>query len=259
MDLDAQRKAAGEQAAQLVQDGMVIGYGTGRAATAALEALARRKVRVRGVPTSQKTVQICQRLGLSLVALEDHPRLDLVIDGADEVDPRAPLIKGGGGARRRPPHHRRRGDEAGRAPRCDPRHSHRGPRLRLDRDPPADRGVDARSGAPGRPFERQRRRARGCAAAGRGRPARGRPGAQGDRRARGARALSRFRTDGDRRRTVRSPRVQRWLTYPAPEIAFWMRAGFAEASSNTTVMVFASRSDETRTTPLTFCTADSVL
>src|SRR5947209_12461274 len=101
MDLEAQRIAAGEQAAQLVQDGMVIGYGTGRAATAALEALARRKVRVRGVPTSQKTVQICQRLGLSLVALEDHPRLDLVIDGADEVDPRAQLIKGGGGAHMR--------------------------------------------------------------------------------------------------------------------------------------------------------------
>src|SRR5207237_263052 len=101
MDLDAQRKAAGEQAAQLVQDGMVIGYGTGRAATEALEALARRKVRVRGVPTSQKTVQTCQRLGLPLVALEDHPRLDLVIDGADGGDPRAQLIKGGGGAARR--------------------------------------------------------------------------------------------------------------------------------------------------------------
>jgi ribose 5-phosphate isomerase A len=98
MDLEAQRTAAGERAAQLVQDGMVIGYGTGRAATAALEALARRKVRVRGVPTSQKTVQTCQRLGLSLVALEDHPRLDLVIDGADEVDPRGQLLKGGGGA-----------------------------------------------------------------------------------------------------------------------------------------------------------------
>jgi ribose 5-phosphate isomerase A len=98
MDLEAQRAAAGEQAAQLVQDGMVIGYGTGRAATAALEALARRKVRVRGVPTSQKTVQTCQRLGLALVDLEDHPRLDLVIDGADEVDSGAQMIKGGGGA-----------------------------------------------------------------------------------------------------------------------------------------------------------------
>jgi len=98
MDLDAQRKAAGERAAQFVQDGMVIGYGTGRGATAALEAVAKRKVRVRGVPTSEKTVTICRRLGLEMVEFDDHPRLDLVIDGADEVDPRGQMLKGGGGA-----------------------------------------------------------------------------------------------------------------------------------------------------------------
>src|SRR3982751_1677381 len=98
MDLEAQRTAAGERAAQLVQDGMVIGYGTGRAASAALEALARRKLRVRGVPTSQKTVEVCARLGLPIVSLDDHPQLDLVIDGADEVDPALQLLKGGGGA-----------------------------------------------------------------------------------------------------------------------------------------------------------------
>jgi ribose 5-phosphate isomerase A len=98
MDLDAQRKAAGERAAEFVQDGMVIGYGTGRGATAALEAIARRKVRVRGVPTSAKTIEICRRLGLELVDFDDHPRLDLVVDGADEVDPRGQLLKGGGGA-----------------------------------------------------------------------------------------------------------------------------------------------------------------
>lgn len=98
MDPEAQRKAAGERAAELVQDGMVIGFGTGRAANAALESLARRKVRVRGVATSQKTVEVCGRLGLLLVSLEDHPRLDLVIDGSDEVDPSLQLLKGGGGA-----------------------------------------------------------------------------------------------------------------------------------------------------------------
>jgi len=98
MDVDEQRQAAGERAAQFVQDGMVIGYGTGRGATAALEALARRKARVRGVPTSRRTVETCQRLGLALVDLDQHPRLDLVIDGADEVDPQAQLLKGGGGA-----------------------------------------------------------------------------------------------------------------------------------------------------------------
>jgi ribose 5-phosphate isomerase A len=98
MDLDAQRKAAGERAAQFVQPGMVIGYGTGRGAAAALEALARQKVRVRGVPTSAKTVELCRRLGLEVVEFDDHPRLDLVLDGADEVDPRGQLLKGGGGA-----------------------------------------------------------------------------------------------------------------------------------------------------------------
>jgi ribose 5-phosphate isomerase A len=98
MDLDAQRKAAGERAAQFVEDGMVIGYGTGRGATSALEAVARRKVRVRGVPTSAKTVDVCRRLGLQIVEFDDHPRLDLVIDGADEVDPQRQLLKGGGGA-----------------------------------------------------------------------------------------------------------------------------------------------------------------
>src|SRR5215475_8720338 len=98
MDVDAQRKAAGERAAEFVEDGMVIGYGTGRAAAAALEALARRKVRVRGVPTSRKTIELCNQLGLSLASLEEHPILDLVIDGADEVDPQRQMVKGGGAA-----------------------------------------------------------------------------------------------------------------------------------------------------------------
>jgi ribose 5-phosphate isomerase A len=98
MDPEAQRKAAGERAAEFVQDGMVIGFGTGRAANAALESLARRNLRVRGVATSRKTVEVCGRLGLALVSLEDHPELDLAIDGADEVDPALQLLKGGGGA-----------------------------------------------------------------------------------------------------------------------------------------------------------------
>lgn len=98
MDVDAQRKAAGERAAEFVRDGMTIGYGTGRAANAALEAVARRKLRVQGVPTSRKTVDLCHRLGLPVISLEDHPRLDLVLDGADEVDPAGQMLKGGGGA-----------------------------------------------------------------------------------------------------------------------------------------------------------------
>src|SRR5258705_5748003 len=98
MNEDAQRKAAGERAAGFVEDGMVIGYGTGRGAVAALEALARRKPRVRGVPTSEKTVEVCRRLGLPIVSLDDPPQLALVLDGAEEVDPQGNLLKGGGGA-----------------------------------------------------------------------------------------------------------------------------------------------------------------
>lgn len=98
MDADAQRRAAGEKAAELVQAGMVIGYGTGRAATAALEALAKRGVKVSGVPTSDRTAETCRKLGLALTTLDDHPQLDLVIDGADEVDPALQILKGGGGA-----------------------------------------------------------------------------------------------------------------------------------------------------------------
>ncbi len=98
MDAEAQRKIAGEKAAELVRDGMVIGYGTGRAATAALEALALRRVKVRGVPTSERTAETCRKLGLALTTLEEAPVLDLVIDGADEIDPQLQILKGGGGA-----------------------------------------------------------------------------------------------------------------------------------------------------------------
>jgi ribose 5-phosphate isomerase A len=101
MDAETQRKAAGERAAQFVTDGMVIGYGTGRAATAALEALKARGVKVRGVPTSEKTSETCRKLGLAMTTLDEDPVLDLVIDGADEVDPSGHLLKGGGGAQTR--------------------------------------------------------------------------------------------------------------------------------------------------------------
>jgi ribose 5-phosphate isomerase A len=97
-DPEAQRQAAGEKAAAMVADGMVIGYGTGRGAMAALKALAARGVRVRGVPTSEQTAETCKKLGLALTTLEEESRLDLVLDGADEVDPGLQILKGGGGA-----------------------------------------------------------------------------------------------------------------------------------------------------------------
>jgi len=98
VNVDEQRRAAGEAAAALVGDGMALGYGTGRAAAMALEALARRKLRVRGVPTSERTAALCRTLGLPLTTLEETPELDLCLDGADEIDPHKQALKGGGGA-----------------------------------------------------------------------------------------------------------------------------------------------------------------
>ena len=99
---EIQRQAAASRAAAEVQDGMVLGFGTGRAATNVLEHLARRVreegLHVSGAPSSSRTEAIARKLGLHLVTLDEHPQLDLTIDGADEVDSQRRIIKGAGGA-----------------------------------------------------------------------------------------------------------------------------------------------------------------
>ncbi|MDJ0784817.1 MAG: ribose 5-phosphate isomerase A [Desulfosarcinaceae bacterium] len=100
---DPRRVAAGKAAVDCIAPGMVVGLGTGRTAIWAVRRLAeqlrqRSLTDVVGVPTSLATAQEARRLGIPLTSLEAHPRLDLVIDGADEVDPDLNLIKGGGGA-----------------------------------------------------------------------------------------------------------------------------------------------------------------
>jgi ribose 5-phosphate isomerase A len=79
---------------------MLIGLGSGRAASAFVRALGARVgqgLRVRGVPTSEATAALAREVGITLAAL-DEGILDLTVDGADEVDPRLDLIKGYGGA-----------------------------------------------------------------------------------------------------------------------------------------------------------------
>jgi ribose 5-phosphate isomerase A len=95
------RRAAAQRAVDFVEDGMVLGFGSGRAAGAALEAIAARVrdgLNVQGVPSSRTTEEKARALSLRLTSLDEHPRLDLTIDGADEVDPRGRLVKGAGGA-----------------------------------------------------------------------------------------------------------------------------------------------------------------
>lgn len=92
---------AAQHAATLVQDGMVIGLGTGSTAFVLLEALAARALqglRFTGVPTSEATAAHARALGIPLTSLDEGARPDMTIDGADEVDPQLDLIKGFGGA-----------------------------------------------------------------------------------------------------------------------------------------------------------------
>ncbi len=80
-----------EKALSFIQDGMVVGLGSGRAASAFIQLLASRKLQVTGVPTSEKTAALARQLGIPLVSLADATKggrlLDLAVDGADEVDP----------------------------------------------------------------------------------------------------------------------------------------------------------------------------
>lgn len=103
-DIEREKQRAAEAAAELVQDGMTVGLGTGSTAAFLLPPLAARKLNVRCVATSPATSQAAQALGIevvSFVGLEAPARLDMTIDGADEVDPSGWLVKGGGGAHTR--------------------------------------------------------------------------------------------------------------------------------------------------------------
>ena len=99
---DALKRAAAEAAVELVQDGMVVGLGTGSTAAFAVEALARRHrqgLRFVGIPTSERTAAQATAAGIPLTSFGEHRQIDLTIDGADEVERGTlNLIKGLGGA-----------------------------------------------------------------------------------------------------------------------------------------------------------------
>lgn len=96
--MSAAKEAAGRAAAELVEDGMRLGLGTGSTVAFFLDAVAERGVDVAGVPTSDATAQQCRELGIELLDTSEVERLDLCVDGADELTPDLALTKGGGGA-----------------------------------------------------------------------------------------------------------------------------------------------------------------
>lgn len=100
-NMDEQKKAAAEKAAEFVQDGMSLGLGSGSTVYWLLKRLGERVqegLNIQGVPSSLATENWAKEFGIPLTTLSETRRLDLAIDGADEADPDFNLTKGGGGA-----------------------------------------------------------------------------------------------------------------------------------------------------------------
>lgn len=99
---DAAKRAAAEAAVAMVRDDMVVGLGTGSTAAFAIEALIRRVgagLRIQGIPTSERSAAQARAGGIALTGFAAHPRIDVTIDGADEIEAETlHLIKGLGGA-----------------------------------------------------------------------------------------------------------------------------------------------------------------
>jgi ribose 5-phosphate isomerase A len=101
MTQDEAKALVGKRAAEMVEDGMAVGLGTGTTSVMFIKALGERVkagLKIRCVASSEASAELGRSLGMDVVSLPELPELDLYIDGADEVGPGLALIKGGGGA-----------------------------------------------------------------------------------------------------------------------------------------------------------------
>ena len=102
-DSETLKREAAERAVAFVRSGMVVGLGTGSTAVWAVRRIGAlladgQLQRIVGIPTAEVTAREAERCGVPLGSLDDHPSVDITIDGADEIDPALNLIKGLGGA-----------------------------------------------------------------------------------------------------------------------------------------------------------------
>jgi ribose 5-phosphate isomerase A len=101
VNVEREKQAAAEAAAEYVVDGMTVGLGTGSTVAYLLPALARRRLAIRCVASSPRTEHAARELGLSVEPFGTVSQLDVTIDGADQIAPDGWLIKGGGAAHTR--------------------------------------------------------------------------------------------------------------------------------------------------------------
>lgn len=103
MNINQLKKQAAEKAVEQVESGMVLGLGTGSTTNHAIEKIAEllksgKLNDIQGIPTSNATKELAEKLEIPLTTFDEVQEIDLTIDGADEVDEKLNLIKGGGGA-----------------------------------------------------------------------------------------------------------------------------------------------------------------
>ena len=101
MDADSMKREAAQRALQFVEDGMIVGLGTGSTAAQFIDLLGEKVsdgLNITGVATSAATERQARAAGITLTTLDEEPEIDLTVDGADEIDQNLRLIKGGGGA-----------------------------------------------------------------------------------------------------------------------------------------------------------------
>jgi ribose 5-phosphate isomerase A len=98
---DQEKEAAARASLRFVKDGQIVGLGTGSTAAYFIQLLGeqvKNGLKIRGIPTSDRSREMAAELGIPLTTLDECQEIDVTVDGADEVDPQLRLIKGGGGA-----------------------------------------------------------------------------------------------------------------------------------------------------------------
>lgn len=101
MDSENAKKAAAEQAAQWIQNGMIVGLGTGSTAAYFIESLIKRRrkgLSIQAVPSSRHSADLAKNGGIPILDINSTSHIDITVDGADEIDQKKRMIKGGGGA-----------------------------------------------------------------------------------------------------------------------------------------------------------------
>lgn len=101
MDIEEIKKAVGKAAADLIENGMIVGLGTGSTAACFIDSLIKRcqhGLHIKAVSSSRRSLEQAAKGGIPVYDINEVPRIDVTVDGADEIDPLKRMIKGGGGA-----------------------------------------------------------------------------------------------------------------------------------------------------------------